>query len=688
MKGTRFLVGLAFLMIGFLFVAASPAAAQDPGAGEINLTLEPSDAEVAPGEVQTYNITVEGPDAGIEAYNEIVVRVGDTSIGNITGFTETKTAGFAQSEIRNGGKTLFLDRALTDDTFAAASEITIATVDVEAVGAVGESTSLTFDQSANQRISDTNSQIYTVNAFNDAVVSLAEQQDPANFTLSNLDPASATVTEGQEVDISANVTNVGDLSATQSVDLIVGSYSESTQVTLAAGETESVTFQNVDTSQIGPGTYSHEIATANDTTSGSLTVQAPANFQLDNLNPTDGTVVEGEQIDISATVENTGDVDGTQTVSLSVGSLSQQKQVTVSGSDFQLVTFQNVDTGALGPGQYTHQIQTANDTISGNLTVQDQADFRVSNVQLSTGSVEQGQRINVSADVQNVGDVQGTQTVALAIDSVSASESTTLAAGTSEQVTFQNVLVDLGPGDYTPTVSTDNDSTSGATLTVLDQATVELRPVESEVRTFKNATVQVVVTGASNGLSAYDLDIALNNTNASLLAYELVGQSGVTDTSAISADNSSISLDVTGAAQSGSSEIVIANLTLQFDETGTVQATLPAGASLNDTSDTLYDTGVTGTTLSTFGPPPVIDNGQPPAERLPLDNDGDGLYEDVRGDDDFNILDVQALFNNLEEPAVTGNAQYFYFNPRPDPQSPNILDVQSLFNILDTGTPS
>jgi len=687
MKKTPFLLGLALLVVGFLFVVASPAAAQGPG--EINLTLEPSDAEIAPGEVQTYNITVEEPDAGIEAYNEIVVDVSDNSVANITGFTETKTAGFAQSQIQNDGKTLLLDRALTDDTFAAASEITIATLDVEGVGSVGQSTSLTFNQSANQRISDTNSDIYTVNVFNDAVISLAEQQDPANFTLSDLQPSTATVTEGELVNISANVTNTGDLSGTQSVTLSVGSYSETTTLSLVAGETDQVTFQNVDTAQLGPGTYSHEIATENDTVSGSLTVQAPANFQLDNLNPADGTAVEGEQIDISATVENAGDVQGTQTVTLSVGSVTQQKQVTVNASDFQLVEFQNVDTGALGPGQYTHQITTANDTISGNLTVQDQAEFQVSNVQLSTGTIEQGQRINVSADVQNVGDVQGTQTVALAIDSVSASDSRTIAAGTTETVSFQNVLVDLGSGDYTPTVSTANDSANGPTLTVLDQATVELRPVEDEVRTFKNATVQVVATGASNGVDTYDLDVALNNTNASLLDYELTAQgSGVTDNSAISADNSSISLDVQGAGQAGSSEVVLANLTLQFDDTGTVQADLPTGVSLNDSTGTSYDTSANGTTVSTFGPPPVIDNPKPPQERLPLDKDGDGLYEDVRGDDNLNILDVQALFNNLEEPPVTENAQYFYFNPRPNPESPNILDVQGLFNILDTGTPS
>jgi len=687
MKKTPFLLGLALLVVGFLFVVASPAAAQGPG--EINLTLEPSDAEIAPGEVQTYNITVEEPDAGIEAYNEIVVDVSDNSVANITGFTETKTAGFAQSQIQNDGKTLLLDRALTDDTFAAASEITIATLDVEGVGSVGQSTSLTFNQSANQRISDTNSDIYTVNAFNDAVISLAEQQDPANFTLSDLQPSTATVTEGELVNISANVTNTGDLSGTQSVTLSVGSYSETTTLSLVAGETDQVTFQNVDTAQLGPGTYSHEIATENDTVSGSLTVQAPANFQLDNLNPANGTAVEGEQIDISATVENAGDVQGTQTVTLSVGSVTQQKQVTVNASDFQLVEFQNVDTGALGPGQYSHEIATANDTISGNLTVQDQAEFQVSNVQLSTGTIEQGQRINVSADVQNVGDVQGTQTVALAIDSVGASDSRTIAAGTTETVSFQNVLVDLGSGDYTPTVSTANDSANGPTLTVLDQATVELRPVEDEVRTFKNATVQVVATGASNGVDTYDLDVALNNTNASLLDYELTAQgSGVTDNSAISADNSSISLDVQGAGQAGSSEVVLANLTLQFDDTGTVQADLPTGVSLNDSTGTSYDTSANGTTVSTFGPPPVIDNPKPPQERLPLDKDGDGLYEDVRGDDNFNILDVQALFNNLEEPPVTENAQYFYFNPRPDPESPNILDVQGLFNILDTGTPS
>jgi hypothetical protein len=89
------------------------------------------------------------------------------------------------------------------------------------------------------------------------------------------------------------------------------------------------------------------------------------------------------------------------------------------------------------------------------------------------------------------------------------------------------------------------------------------------------------------------------------------------------------------------------------------------------------DTDTVVITVQRFtGPPPVTGEG------LPTDPDSDGLYEDVRGSGSFNILDVQALFNNLEKPPVTENARYFYFNPRPNPQSPSVLDVQALFNEL------
>jgi hypothetical protein len=56
------------------------------------------------------------------------------------------------------------------------------------------------------------------------------------------------------------------------------------------------------------------------------------------------------------------------------------------------------------------------------------------------------------------------------------------------------------------------------------------------------------------------------------------------------------------------------------------------------------------------------------------DLDGDGRYDDVNGDGETNILDTQALFNNLDESSVQSNQRYFDFGAGPDTEV-SILDV-------------
>jgi len=74
-------------------------------------------------------------------------------------------------------------------------------------------------------------------------------------------------------------------------------------------------------------------------------------------------------------------------------------------------------------------------------------------------------------------------------------------------------------------------------------------------------------------------------------------------------------------------------------------------------------------------PPPAV--GTTP----PQDLDGDGLYENVRGDGEFDIADVQALFDNLDSDAVQKHANRYNFSGT-DPAEVAILDVQALFNLL------
>jgi hypothetical protein len=74
---------------------------------------------------------------------------------------------------------------------------------------------------------------------------------------------------------------------------------------------------------------------------------------------------------------------------------------------------------------------------------------------------------------------------------------------------------------------------------------------------------------------------------------------------------------------------------------------------------------------------PPMDGGCPP-----VDHDGDGLCEDVRGTGDVSMLDVQMLFENLQSEELQEHSEAFNFSGL-DPGEVTILDVQSLFNEMN-----
>ena len=119
-----------------------------------------------------------------------------------------------------------------------------------------------------------------------AVIDTAQvtvEQDPANFDVSNLS-APATVTQGDAIDVSADVTNTGEQTATKTVQFRVdlnqdGTLSDeealtSQEIELEPGETETVTFAGLDTSPLAPGTYTHGVFTDDDNETAQITVES------------------------------------------------------------------------------------------------------------------------------------------------------------------------------------------------------------------------------------------------------------------------------------------------------------------------------------------------------------------------------------------------------------------------------
>ena len=94
-------------------------------------------------------------------------------------------------------------------------------------------------------------------------------------------------------------------------------------------------------------------------------------FEVSDLSPMNVTVTQGDAINVSATVTNTGGVSGTQTVDFRVGGIELANQsVSLNASENTTVEFTDINTSSLSPGNYTHGVYTANASQTATLTVE------------------------------------------------------------------------------------------------------------------------------------------------------------------------------------------------------------------------------------------------------------------------------------------------------------------------------
>jgi len=214
----------------------------------------------------------------------------------------------------------------------------------------------------------------TGQSFEDDVELDGEIIDPeaANFVVSDLSPTDVEVEQGDLIDVSATVTNEGGQEDTQTVEFRVGgSAVASEEVTLAPGDSTTVEFTDIDTSDLD-GEFTHGVFSGDTSQTATLTVNAPApaTFEVSSLEPSEATVTQGDTVEASATITNSGEQEGTQTVEFQVdGNAVASEDVTLAGGDETTVEF-SVDTSDLDPGDYEHAVVTEDGDATGSLTVE------------------------------------------------------------------------------------------------------------------------------------------------------------------------------------------------------------------------------------------------------------------------------------------------------------------------------
>jgi len=204
---------------------------------------------------------------------------------------------------------------------------------------------------------------------------LIEDLSEPFFSVGGLTPAVASVEVGTEVTVEATVENLGDQEGTQSVTLSAGDFSDSQTVTVSGQSSSTVSFTfNTDT--VGAGEYTHTVSTEDDQAAGSLTVEAqpdPGVLSIisDSLSPMDATVTQGDEVVVSVSLENIGETEVTEDVTLEVSGLGEvdSQSVTLAAGATGSVSF-TVDTTGVDAGDYTHAVSTAEDSTEGDLTIE------------------------------------------------------------------------------------------------------------------------------------------------------------------------------------------------------------------------------------------------------------------------------------------------------------------------------
>jgi len=236
-----------------------------------------------------------------------------------------------------------------------------------------------------------------------------------------------------------------------------------------------------------------------------VTVQAPANFAVTITNAPD--VVEGDDLSVEVFIENTGDVQDTQTITLDAGSLgTNSTQLTLGGGDSQFVTL-SVGTGSGDAGSYNPTMSSADDSASASVQVKEPADF---GVQITNApDVVEGEDMSVEAYITNNGGVSDTQTITLSSNLGTNSTQITLGSGNSQFVTLSVGTGNGDAGSYNPTMSSENDSAS-ASVQVKEPADFSLSfsSLPGTITQGQNLDVSVQVT--NNGDASGSTDVTVN----------------------------------------------------------------------------------------------------------------------------------------------------------------------------------
>jgi hypothetical protein len=141
------------------------------------------------------------------------------------------------------------------------------------------------------------------------------------FSISDLDIEPTEVYPGEEIDISARVKNMGEVTGDYTITLRINEDKVASDVvTLAAGKSERVHFKVV---RNEPDVYKVEV---NGLNSQFIVKSTVAKFSTYDLKVVPDEVLPGETVTISVQITNVGDIEGSYLLTLNINEVAEQSQ--------------------------------------------------------------------------------------------------------------------------------------------------------------------------------------------------------------------------------------------------------------------------------------------------------------------------------------------------------------------------
>lgn len=213
---------------------------------------------------------------------------------------------------------------------------------------------------------------------------------------------------GESTTVQATVEHLNDSNITTDVTFRVdGDEVHTEAVSLGSFEQDNVSFEWTPASD-DIGTVSMRVETATHNDSASVDVLEPATFAVSDLDAP-GTVTQYETFTPTVEVENTGDVAGTQTITLSLvdGDDLASKSISLDAGETTIVSFDDIALET--PGVHELEVESEDDSTDRPIVVEETTASRTLNSDVvgANGTVQ----ITISASVEEPQDMTLVETI-------------------------------------------------------------------------------------------------------------------------------------------------------------------------------------------------------------------------------------------------------------------------------------